>query len=103
MLYHPEVTSTILLIVQTARVALTGDNAKPQVITKAIAAFQMNNLKRTHPGKEMKDSISIPCITMVSTRPTFYVVPLSVKLWREAITLKSRPNSECVQWSEEGG
>jgi hypothetical protein len=71
---------TICLIVQAAKVAFTGGDPEAQVIAKAIAAFQMNNLKRAHLGKEMKDSMSIPCIAMVGTWPIFYVVPVTQEL-----------------------
>ncbi|KIJ17164.1 hypothetical protein PAXINDRAFT_73571 [Paxillus involutus ATCC 200175] len=71
---------TICLIVQAARDPITGDDPEAQVIAKAIAAFQTNNRKRAHLGKEMKDSMSIPCITMVGTRPIFYVVPVTQEL-----------------------
>ncbi|KIJ17179.1 hypothetical protein PAXINDRAFT_111985 [Paxillus involutus ATCC 200175] len=71
---------TICLIVQAAKVAFTGGDPEAQVIAKAIAAFQMNNLKRAHLGKEMKDSMSIPCITMVGTWPIFHVVPVTQEL-----------------------
>jgi len=72
--------STILLIVQEDKTRLSAKDPEPQVIVEAIAAFQMNNRNRNQLGMERKDSMSIPCITMVGTRPIFYIVPVTQEL-----------------------
>ncbi|KAN0088695.1 hypothetical protein V8E55_005752 [Tylopilus felleus] len=40
----------------------------------------MNNRNRARVGLEKRDSMSIPAITMVGTRPIFYVVPVTQEL-----------------------
>ena len=53
---------------------------EPKVIASAIATFQYNSRLQARLGKEKLDSMSIPCITMSGTRPTFYVVPVTREL-----------------------
>ncbi|KAF8342802.1 uncharacterized protein EI90DRAFT_3030298 [Cantharellus anzutake] len=77
LLHH---ASTILLVVQEGKTELSAKDPEPRVISEAIAAFQMNNSNRARLGLERKDSMSIPCITMVGTRPIFYVVPVTQQL-----------------------
>jgi hypothetical protein len=69
--------STILLIVQGDKTLFNGSDPEPQVIAEAIAAFQDNNMRRHNGGLPTLDTMIIPCITMVGTRPTFYLVPVS--------------------------
>ena len=74
LLHH---ASTIFLLVQEDKSEL---NAESKVISEAIASFQENNRNRIWLGKSRKSSMSIPCITMVGTRPIFYVVPVTQQL-----------------------
>ncbi|KAH9970010.1 hypothetical protein BGW80DRAFT_1562443 [Lactifluus volemus] len=69
--------STILLIVQGDKTLFNGSDPEPQVIAEAIAAYRYNNMKRQTGGLPTLDTMIIPCITMVGTRPTFYLVPVS--------------------------
>ena len=68
---------------------------EPQVIASAIATFQYNNRIRARFGKQELDSMSIPCITMSGTRPTFYVVPVTREL-SEAVHTGRYPASTTV-------
>lgn len=77
LLHH---ASTILLVVQEDKTELSARDPEPQVIAEAVAAFQMNNRNRARLGLEKRDSMSIPAITMVGTRPIFYVVPVTQEL-----------------------
>jgi len=52
----------------------------PQVIAGAIAAFQFNNEKRREHNLEPLDTMTIPCVSMAETRPTFYLVPVTTAL-----------------------
>ncbi|KAH9970008.1 hypothetical protein BGW80DRAFT_623521 [Lactifluus volemus] len=69
--------STILLILQEDKTLFNGSDPEPQVIAEAIAAYQHNNTKRQKERLPTLDTMIIPCITMVGTRPTFYLVPVS--------------------------
>ncbi|KAH9003456.1 hypothetical protein EDB86DRAFT_3062906 [Lactarius hatsudake] len=67
---------------------MEGDSTQPepQVIAGAIAAYQHNNEKRQTRGLPALDAMTIPCITMVGTRPTFYVVPVTQALSVAVVT-----------------
>ncbi|KAM6489739.1 hypothetical protein JOM56_014762 [Amanita muscaria] len=67
----------ILLVVEVDK---NLSNPEPQVIAKAIATFQHNNRKRVGLGLPTFDIMTIPCITMVGTRPFFYKVPVTMQL-----------------------
>jgi hypothetical protein len=54
--------------------------AEDKVIAEAIAAFQVNNMQRVNWGLPELQSMTIPCITVAETRPTFYLVPVSMDL-----------------------
>lgn len=72
--------SAILLLIQEDKTEISTKDPEPQVIAEAIAAFQTNNYNRRQRGREQMDRMSIPCITMVGTRPIFYVVPVTQQL-----------------------
>ncbi|KAF8815663.1 hypothetical protein BYT27DRAFT_7230171 [Phlegmacium glaucopus] len=72
-------SSTILLVVQEDK---TTPSPEPHLIAKAIATFQYNNRVRVRLGRPKLDSMTIPCITMIGTRPIFYLVPVTRKLSR---------------------
>jgi hypothetical protein len=79
-------SSTILLVVQEDKTAVSARDPEAQVIAEAIAAFQHNNRNRTRLGLEELDEMMIPCITMIGTRPIFYKVPVSKDLSNSVIT-----------------
>ncbi|KAG1751461.1 uncharacterized protein EDB91DRAFT_1298392 [Suillus paluster] len=59
---------------------------EPQVIAGAIAAYQYNNEKRQSRELPILDTMTIPCITLVGTRPTFYLVPVTQALSVAVVT-----------------
>jgi hypothetical protein len=70
----------ILLVVQGDQTILNPFDPEPQVIVEAIATFQYNNRNRVDFGLPALDMMTIPCITMVGTRPIFYKVPVTEQL-----------------------
>lgn len=74
LLHRP---SLILLVLVQDKTLFNRTNAESQVVAEAIAAFQFNNKKRESRGLAPLDSMTIPCITMSGTRPTFYLVPVT--------------------------
>jgi hypothetical protein len=56
------------------------DHPEPQLVAKAIAAFQRNNERRKGRALEPLDKMTIPCIAIVGTRPFFYKVPVTQQL-----------------------
>ncbi|KAJ7657798.1 hypothetical protein DFH06DRAFT_1408866 [Mycena polygramma] len=66
-----------------------------QVIATAIAVFQFNNRKRVDLGREPLESMVIPCITMSGTRPTYYLVPVTLQL-STAVATGQYPPAETV-------
>jgi len=83
-------SSTILLVVQEDKTAVSVRDPEPQVIAEAIAAFQSNNRIRARLGEPQLNSMTIPCITMVGTRPIFYLVPVTREL-SEAVATAQYP------------
>jgi hypothetical protein len=77
---------TILLVVQGDKRIFNPSDPEPQVIAEAIAAYQHNNEMRKRMGLPTLDTMTIPCITMVGTRPTFYLVPVTRRLSDAVIT-----------------
>jgi len=78
--------SMILLILQEDKTIFDSTQPEPQVIAEAIAAYQYNNEKRQTRGLAILDAMTIPCITMVGTRPTFYLVPVTQALSVAVVT-----------------
>ncbi len=76
----------ILLIIQEDIPAISRRAPEAQVIAEAIAAFQHNNSVRDRLGEPLLASMTVPCITMVGTRPTFYKVPVTQELSQGVIT-----------------
>lgn len=70
-------TTTILLILQQDRNQVSSEDPEAQVVAEAIAAFQSNNRNRVQHGM---NRMSISCITMMGTRPTFCIVPITEQL-----------------------
>jgi hypothetical protein len=73
-------SSTILLVVQEDKTTVSVRDPEPQVIAEAIATFQCNNRIRARLGEPELDSMTIPCIAMIGTRPIFYLVPVTREL-----------------------
>ncbi|TDL20879.1 hypothetical protein BD410DRAFT_317814 [Rickenella mellea] len=75
--------SMILLVVHED---IGTKDPEPKVIADAIATFQHNNRKRREMGLDPIDAMTIPCITVIGTRPTFYMVPVTTQLSQSIIT-----------------
>ncbi len=86
-------SSTILLVVQED--ISSARDPDPQVIAEAIATFQCNNRIRARLAESELDSMTIPCIAMIGTRPIFYLVPVTRKL-SEAVSTGQHPLSPTV-------
>ncbi len=78
--------SMVLLVLQGDKPIFNPSDPGPQVIAEAIAAYQHNNQRRKHMGLPTLNTMVIPCITMVGTRPTFYLVPVTQELSDAVIT-----------------
>jgi hypothetical protein len=76
----------VLLLLVEDKTDMNKTDAESQVVAQAIAAFQFNNKKREDRGLPRLDSMTIPCITMTGTRPTFYLVPVTQDLNHAVIT-----------------
>jgi len=91
-LLNPYLNFALLVVIVDE--ILTGDtDAEPRVIAAAIAAFQFNNRNRKGLGLRPLDTMTIPCIKMTGTRPTFYLVPVTEALSR-AITRGEHPAAQ---------
>ena len=88
-------SSTILLVVQEDKTTVSVRDPEPQVIAEAIATFQCNNRIRARLGEPERNSMTIPCITMIGTRPIFYLVPVTREL-SEAVASAQYPLSSTV-------
>ena len=77
---------TILLVLQEDKTIFNTSDPEPQVIVEAIAAYQHNNQKRECMGLSTLNTMTVPCITMTRTRPTFYLVPVTQELSDAVIT-----------------
>ena len=80
----------ILLVLQEDKTENSLTDPEPQVIAEAIAAYQYNNYKRGRLGLAPLDDMVLPCITMVGTQPTFYLVPVNRAL-SNAVTTGQYP------------
>ena len=72
--------SMILLVVQEDKTTFSPNNPEPQIVAEAIATFQHNNRKRADLNLPQLDLMTVPCITMVGTRPFFYQIPVTQQL-----------------------
>jgi hypothetical protein len=77
LLHRP---TLILLVLVEDKTLSNRTDPESQVVAEAIAAFQFNNFKRESWGLAPLESMTIPCITMSGTRPTFYLIPVSQDL-----------------------
>ena len=99
-------SSSILLVVQLT-VSVQDPAPAPQVVATAIATFQHNNRTRSLLGETELNSMTIPCIAMIGTRPIFYLVPVTREL-SEAVITAQHPLSptivkKCVVHSDSCG
>jgi hypothetical protein len=78
--------SVVLLVLQKDKMIFNPSDPEAQVIAEAIAAYQYNDQKRQRMGLHPLDTMTIPCITMIGTRPTFYLVPVTKALSDAVIT-----------------
>jgi hypothetical protein len=90
LLYRP---SLVLLVLVEDKTNFNRTHPEPQVVAEAIAAFQSNNAKRGASGLPPLNAMTIPCITMTGTRPTFYLVPVTQEL-NDAIILGQYPATQ---------
>lgn len=79
---HPIFILLVLIVDKTP----DGIGPASQAIAGAIAAFQFNNMRRREYGLKRLDAMTIPCITMVQTRPTFYLVPVTTALCNAVVS-----------------
>jgi hypothetical protein len=81
---------TTILLVLVQNKTIFNDTAvfevEAQVVAEAIAAFQYNNAKRAENGRPTLEAMTIPCISMSGTTPTFYLVPVTKELSDAVIT-----------------
>ncbi|KAH6912326.1 hypothetical protein BKA70DRAFT_1219456 [Coprinopsis sp. MPI-PUGE-AT-0042] len=92
LVYHP--TTVLLVCIQNMERYLK-PNVEAHVVAQAIAAFQFNNKKREARAKPVLDAMTIPCISMLGTIPTFYLVPVTQELSKAVISAQSRlPTSQ---------
>jgi hypothetical protein len=76
----------VLLVLVKDKTLFGTSKAEPQVIAEAIAAYQFNNDTRIERGHDALDAMTIPCITMSGTRPTFYLIPVTTELSNAVIS-----------------
>ena len=88
---------SILLVVQEDKTAFSSSDPEPQIIAGAIATFQHNNRKRADLGLPQLDTMTIPCITMVGTRPFFYQIPVTQQLSDSVATGQFPPQPTVVR------
>ena len=92
-LYHG--TGTILLIIQDDKAVTSNKNPEAQVVAEAIAAFQYNNDARVRLDMDPLETMTIPAITMIGTRPTFYKIPVTQQL-SDAVISGQYPANQTV-------
>lgn len=90
VVYRP---STVLLVLVEDMTLLNKTNAESQLVAEAIAAFQYNNAKREARNQPVLEAMTIPCITMVGTAPTFYLVPVT-KVLSDAVMTGQYPPTQ---------
>lgn len=88
-----DLQSTVLLVLQADKSAFNACQPEPEVIAGAIAAYQNNNQRRLLRALPPIDAMTIPCITMVGTRPTFYLVPVT-KVLSTAVETGQYPETQ---------
>jgi hypothetical protein len=74
---------------------MSSDEAEPQLIAEAIAAFYENNRRRRDLGIRTVPSKVFAGIVMSGTAPTFYKIPVTEELV-DAITCAQHPPNQTV-------
>ena len=87
-------SSSILLVAQPT---VSVPDPDPQVIAMAIATFQCNNHTRARLGETELNSMTIPCIVMIGTRPIFYLVSVTRELSQAVVTAQYPYSSTIVK------
>jgi len=75
-------SSNILLVIQEDKTITNRGDPEPQLIAKAIAAYQHNNRRREDLGLPPLNAMTLPCIAMIGTSPMFYLVRVTRYLSR---------------------
>lgn len=94
--------STVLLVLRDKAIL---NASQPQIIAEAIAAYQNSNKKKmTVQIPSPLDTMTIPCITMVGTRPIFLSLKRSALRLRLSRTLKLEQRhyriNKCIEAAE---
>ncbi|KAG2115510.1 hypothetical protein DEU56DRAFT_175021 [Suillus clintonianus] len=83
--------SNLLLVLLQVKPSMGESNVEARTVAGAIAAYQYNNKKRQEMGLHPLDAMTMPCMTMVGTRPAFYLVPVT-KALNEAVVSGQFPS-----------
>ena len=83
LIHNP--TFVLLVLVEYKTLSNTA-STEAQIVANAIAAFEFNNERRIEDGLDPLDAMTIPCIAMAGTRPTFYLVMVTTELSNAVIT-----------------
>ena len=86
--------TTILLVLIEGNILKTSMEA--QMVAEAIAVFQFNNTKDAPKTQPVLETMTIPCITMIGTNPTFYLVPVTKELSDAVMTGQYPPTQTRV-------
>ena len=93
VIYRPVTILLVLVQDKTIFDERATYKVEAQVVAEAIAAFQYNNVKRAENGLPTLDAMTIHCITMSGTTPTFYLVPVTKEL-SDAVITAQYPTSQ---------
>jgi len=85
----------LVLLVAISGGTANAVNVEAQIVAMAIAAFQYNNAQRIECRLDPLAVMTIPCIRMSGTRPTFYLVPVTTEL-NEAVIAGRYPEHTTV-------
>ena len=96
IVYLPRPTLILLVLVTDDSTSSGGTNAEAQVVAGAVAAFQFNNNNRESLNLAPMEVMTIPCITLSGTSPTFYLVPVSQSLSNAVATGQYPPTQTDV-------
>jgi hypothetical protein len=88
-----------ILLVQEDKRHKERKDPEPQLIAEAIAVFQANNTRRTRVlGQDAIDAKVMPGITLLSSSPTFYKIPVTKDL-AQAVALGRFPATPTVVYA----
>jgi len=95
VVYRPTLV-LLVLVTDSASEPSEGPNPEAQVVAGAVAAFEFNNHKRESLNLAPLEVMTIPCITLFETCPTFYFVPVSRSLSNAVATGQYPPTQTDV-------